>query len=136
MKVALILSELTAQGLDEDTIVIFASDNGAHSEGGHDYTFFASSGPLNGFKRSLHEGGHRSAIFVRWSGVAPAGVISEQQWAFYDFMATAADIAGVSPALVPVNDGYSILPTLKGQTQAQPAFIYHEYCQPNEQPGL
>ncbi len=53
--VGVIMSLLQQLGLQNDTIVFFASDNGAHDEGGHDYKFFDSSGPLRGFKRSLYE---------------------------------------------------------------------------------
>ncbi len=67
----------------------------------------------------------RTPLMVRWPGHTRAGVVTGQQWAFYDFMATLADLAG---ATAPPNDGYSLAPTLNGQTQPQPAFIYHEYC--------
>ena len=127
-----ILSTIKEVGLDSKTVVFFASDNGASNEGGQNYAFFASSGPLSGFKRSLKEGGHRSALVVRWPGEIPAGTVSNHQWAFYDFMATAADLAGVTASALPDNDGLSMVPTLMGQQQAQPPFIYHEYCQPNE----
>ena len=62
----IIMETLNATGLADNTVVFFASDNGASNEGGHSYTFFNSSGGLNGFKRSLHEGGHRSPLIVRW----------------------------------------------------------------------
>eukprot|EP00047_Mylnosiga_fluctuans_P015276 m.44822 g.44822 ORF g.44822 m.44822 type:complete len:347 (+) comp5846_c0_seq1:1171-2211(+) len=60
-QIGAVLSALNASGFEENTIVFLASDNGAHNEGGHSYTFFNSSGYLNGFKRSLHDGGHRFA---------------------------------------------------------------------------
>ena len=53
-------------GQGERTVIFFSSDNGAHQEGGHHYQFFNSSGYLNGFKRSIHDGGHRAAFIVRW----------------------------------------------------------------------
>ena len=65
------------------------------NEGNHGYRFFNSSGPLNGFKRSLHEGGHRSPLVVKWPGTIAAGAKSDRQFAFYDFMATALELAGV-----------------------------------------
>ncbi|XP_065191456.1 steryl-sulfatase-like [Sycon ciliatum] len=127
-----VLDALDELGLAKDTVVFYASDNGAHNEGTHSYQFFESSGPLRGFKRSLHEGGIRSPLLVRWPDVVKPGTTSPQRWAFYDFMATAADIANVSSSDLPANDGYSFVPTLKGQAQPQPDFIYHEYCAPNE----
>lgn len=50
-------------GLRDNTVVFFASDNGAHDEGHHNYTFFDSSGPYRGFKRSLYEGGRAESAF-------------------------------------------------------------------------
>jgi arylsulfatase A len=109
------------------TFLFFSSDNGAHQEGGHKYEFFTSSGPLNGNKRSIHDGGHRAALLVRGPGV-PSGVITKQHWAFYDFFHTAAAIAGVPNSTLPAHiDGYSILPTLQGKTQPQPVLTYHEF---------
>merc|ERR1711974_191098 len=102
-------------------------DNGAHQEGDHKYQFFNSSGHLNGYKRSIHDGGHRAPFIVRWPGVTPAGHKSQQQFAFYDFMPTAAAIAGVKK-LPAGMDGYSLLPTLRGERQAQPDFVYHDYA--------
>lgn len=134
-QVGIVLGALEDMSLAGNTVVFFASDNGASNEGGHSYTFFNSSGPLHGFKRSLHEGGHRSALIVRWPGKVAANTQSGHQWAFYDFMATAADIAtdgGVAGVAGIPGDSQSMLPTLLGQSQDQPSFIYHEYCGPNE----
>ena len=103
--------------------VYSAHVSGASNEGGHSYEFFSSSGPLNGFKRSLHEGGIRSPLIVRWPGHIAAGHHDTvQQWAFYDFMATAADFGGLQiPADLPptARDGYSLKPTLLGQSQVR-----------------
>lgn len=131
-QVGQIVKELDSLGLGNNTVVFFASDNGAHNEGGHSYQFFESSGPLRGFKRSLHEGGVRSPLVVRWPEVVKPGVVVEQQWGFWDFLATAADIAGLPQSTLPPNDGYSLLPTLQGNSQPQPRYVYHEYCYPNE----
>eukprot|EP01047_Picozoa_sp_COSAG01_P052615 COSAG01_NODE_5549_length_4191_cov_3.120235_3_plen_117_part_00 len=91
---------------------------------GHNYQFFNSSGYLNGFKRSIHDGGHRSAFVVRWEGKIAAGSTSKHILCFYDFLPTAAALAGVAPAaLPPTIDGMSFLPTLLGQPQPQPTFI-------------
>lgn len=134
-QLGLVFDALESSDLAGNTVVFFASDNGASNEGNHGYEFFSSSGPLNGFKRSLHEGGHRSPLIVRWPGQIAAGSNSKQQFAFYDFMATAIELAGGNPvADLPANqtDGDSLVPTLLGKPQAQKAFIYHEYCAPNE----
>ena len=62
------MATLQSLGVDEDTVVFFASDNGAHLEGGHSIEFFNSTGGLRGHKRSLYEGGVRSPTMVRWPG--------------------------------------------------------------------
>jgi arylsulfatase A-like enzyme len=112
--------------LDEKTIVFFSSDNGPHKEGGHDPTFFNSAGPLRGFKRDLTEGGIREPMIVRWPGRIKAGAESDQVGAFWDFLPTAADLAG---AKTPVGlDGASLAPTLLGTgKQAQHEFLYWEF---------
>ena len=103
-------------------IVFFASDNGAHLEGGHSYTFFNSTGGLLGHKRSLYEGGMRSPSMVRWPGTISPGIVSDFQWAFWDFMPTAAELSGGTAA---ANiDGVSIVPTLMGQTQPPKPYVY------------
>lgn len=109
---------------------------GASNEGNHGYKFFNSSGPLQGYKRCLHEGGHRTAFVVRWTGQIEAGHRSSRQFAFYDFFATALELAELDPAvsLPPTQrDGTSLVPTLLGKSQPQKEFVYHEYCQPCEQ---
>jgi arylsulfatase A-like enzyme len=122
-----VMSSLDKLGLTENTYLFVSSDNGAHQEGGHNFEFFTSSGPLNGNKRSIHDGGHRAALLVRGPRV-PRGAVTEQQWAFYDFFRTAAAIAGIADSSLPPNiDGYSILPTLQGLKQPQPPFTYHEF---------
>ena len=130
-----IMDILKEQDLEQDTIVMFASDNGASNEGGQKCKFFQSSGPLTGCKRSLREGGHRTPFIVKWPGVIEAGSRSDYQWTFYDFMATAADLAGISEADIPETDGVSAVPTLLGQGQGQKEWVYHEYCSPSEYHG-
>eukprot|EP01084_Bolivina_argentea_P101057 181248_1 len=110
-----ILNKLKQQNLDNNTIVFFASDNGADNEGGHKYQFFASSGNLSGWKRCLREGGHRTPLIVRWPNYIKKNIISDYQFAFYDFMQTAADLAGIELNKLPKNDGISMVPTLLGK---------------------
>jgi len=108
-----IFQTLKEMGLDDDTVVFFSSDNGPPRP-----DFFHSAGPLNGQKRSLYEGGIRIPMIVRWPGRITPGQVSNQPWAFWDFMPTAADIAGIGP---PSGlDGISMLPTLTGVGQQAP----------------
>jgi arylsulfatase A-like enzyme len=121
-----VMDLLRRVGIDDNTIVFFASDNGPHREGGADPAFFRSSGPLRGFKRSLHEGGVRVPMIVRWPGHVPAGKTSDQVWAFWDFLPTAAELAGAKTP--PGLDGISAVPTLLGKgQQKQHEFLYWEF---------
>lgn len=115
-----LMQRLKSLGVDDNTVVIFASDNGAHIEGGHKKEFFNSTGGLKGNKRSLYEGGYRSPTMARWPGVIQAGRVSNFPWAFWDVMPTFAELAGTNaPAGL---DGISIVPELKGEAQPE-----HEY---------
>jgi len=125
-----LLKQLKDLGLDDKTLVLFSSDNGPHKEGGADPKFFASSGPLRGFKRDLTEGGIRVPFIARWSGHVQAGSTSDLVCAFWDFLPTAAELAGTSaPDKL---DGLSIVPTLLGEKRAgRPQkthdFLYWEF---------
>jgi arylsulfatase A-like enzyme len=119
-----IMAQLKKSGQDENTLVIFTSDNGPHQEGGHTPKFFESSGALRGIKRDVYEGGIRVPSIARWPARVKAGRVSNQPWAFWDFLPTAADLAGVPcPAGL---DGISIVPTLLGGRQQQHEYFYWE----------
>jgi arylsulfatase A-like enzyme len=120
-----ILAKLKAEGLEDNTVVFFASDNGPHHEGGHDATFFQSSGPLRGTKRDLYEGGIRVPGIVKWPGKTPAGTVSDQVWAFWDFLPTAAQMAGV--ASPPGIDGIGMRDALMGKPQRNHETMYWEF---------
>jgi arylsulfatase A-like enzyme len=121
-----LLAKLAELGLDKNTVVMFSSDNGPHKEGGNDPAFFASSGPFRGFKRSLTDGGIRVPGIVRWTGVTKPGTVSDHVWAFWDFLPTACDLAGVTKP--DGLDGISIAPTLTGKgEQKAHDFLYWEF---------
>ncbi len=109
----------------DDTIVFFTSDNGPHREGGADPTFFRSSGPLRGIKRDLYEGGIRVPMIVRWPGKIKPGTSSDHVWAFWDFLPTAAQLAGAEAP--PHIDGISIVPALLRRQQRTHKFLYWEF---------
>ena len=127
-----IFNLLDELGLDDDTAVFFTSDNGPHQEGGHKHDFFDSNGPLTGFKRSMHDGGIRVPLIVRWPGKVNAGSVSDHPSAFWDFMPTACEIAQVpEPVGIAADpqrgcDGISYLPTLVGKKdgQAEHPYLY------------
>jgi arylsulfatase A-like enzyme len=124
--VGALMAQLKALKLESNTVVFFSSDNGPHNEGGAKAAFFDSAGPLRGIKRDMYEGGIRVPMIVRWPGRITPGTVSDQVWAFWDFLPTAAAIAGARP---PTGiDGLSILPTLLGQKQTnQHEFLYWEF---------
>ncbi|MFM8395638.1 MAG: sulfatase/phosphatase domain-containing protein, partial [Acidobacteriota bacterium] len=101
------------------------SDNGPHREGGADPDFFDSNGPFKGIKRDLYEGGIRVPMIVRWPGIVKAGQVSDHPWAHWDFLPTAAAIAGAAtPARI---DGLSRLPILLGRRQPAASPLYWEF---------
>ncbi len=118
------LAKLKELGIDENTIVFFASDNGTHKEGGADPQFFKSSGPLRGYKRDLYDGGIRVPMLVRWPGKIRPGV-SEDVWAFWDFPPTAAELAGAKAP--PGIDGASVAPALLGGKFEPHPYLYWEF---------
>jgi len=120
-----LLSKLKEFGLEKKTIVIFASDNGPHLEGGADPDFFNSNGDLKGYKRDFYEGGIRTPMLVRWPGKVKAGSKSDHISAFWDILPTFADITGAE-SLENI-DGISFLPTLLGKKQKQHEFLYWEF---------
>jgi len=122
-----LLARLKALDLDEETLVMFTSDNGPHREGGADPEFFNSNGPFRGIKRDLYEGGIRVPLIARWPGKIAAGTGSNHISAFWDFLPTCCDIVGVTP---PEGiDGFSFLPTLLGRPakQRKHQYLYWEF---------
>jgi arylsulfatase A len=120
-----LLSKLTELGLDNNTIVIFASDNGPHLEGGADPDYFDSNGELRGYKRDLYEGGIRTPMLVRWPGKVTAGSTSDHISAFWDIMPTFAEITGAD--IPEGTDGISFMPLLTGKKQKQHKYLYWEF---------
>jgi arylsulfatase A-like enzyme len=120
-----IIAKLTELGLEKNTIVIFASDNGPHVEGGADPDFFNSNGDLRGYKRDMYEGGIRTAMLVKWPGKVKEGSQSDHISAFWDIMPTFADITGAE--ISSETDGISFLPELLGKKQKQHEYLYWEF---------
>ncbi len=120
-----LLAMLKEYNLEQDTVVFITSDNGAHSGEGKGYEFFKSNGNLRGEKSELYEGGIRAPMIVRWPGKVKPGSTNDFAWAFWDFMPTAAEIAGVkAPSGI---DGISVLPAITGKPQRGHEFMYWEF---------
>jgi arylsulfatase A-like enzyme len=116
---------LRTKGIEQQTLVLFISDNGPHQEGGGDPTFFKSSGGLRGIKRDLYEGGIRVPMIARWPGTIPAGRVSAHAWAHWDILPTLAEVAQVPvPSAL---DGMSMARALRGESQPTHDFFYWEF---------
>jgi arylsulfatase len=118
-----ILAKLQDAGLEQDTLVLFFSDNGAWmSYGEH----AGSNGPLREGKLTCFEGGVRSPLLVRWPGKVPAGRVSETPFMSIDLLPTLVEaVGGKSPTLK--IDGRSALPLLRGTSDTAPheALFYY-----------
>lgn len=137
--VADIVQLLRDLNIDDDTLVIFTSDNGPSIESylpGRPLRadFFESYGIFDGIKRDCLEGGVRVPTLARWPGHIPAGKVIAQPSIAYDWMRTFADVAGVpEPARA---DGVSLLPELTGQgTQRDRGYLYVEYFNNGKTPS-
>ena len=122
-----LMALLNELGLDDDTLVMFASDNGAvFPLSGTDPEFFQSNGNIRGYKQDLYEGGIRTPLIARWPGRIKPGTTSDQVGAFWDVLPTLCEVAGVAaPAEI---DGISIVPTLLDHPgQRQHEYLYWEY---------
>lgn len=127
-----ILDLLKELKIDRNTLVIFTSDNGAHSEGGAKPAFFKDSGPLRGIKRNMYEGGIRVPFIAYWPGVVEAGRTSDHLAAHWDLMPTACELAKVdAPGEI---DGISYLPLLQDDLSAQKKhkYLYFELHWPTK----
>ena len=132
-----IMEKLREKGLEENTLVIFTSDNGPHEEGGADPVFFGRDGQLRGLKRQCYEGGIRIPFIAYWKGHITAGTTSDHQLAFYDVMPTFCELTGVknfakkyAHDAQDIFDGISFAPTLLGKEgQAKHEFLYWEFAE-------
>ncbi|MHC4672455.1 MAG: arylsulfatase [Planctomycetota bacterium] len=126
-----IIALLKKTNIDQKTLVFFSSDNG----GDHKWDkVFSNCRSFKGGKRDLYEGGIRVPLIARWPGKIKSGSISHHVSAFWDFMPTWAELAGIKP---PQNtDGISMVPTLLGQTEKQKKhrFLYWEFHSPYKKP--
>ncbi|MCH2025821.1 MAG: sulfatase-like hydrolase/transferase, partial [Verrucomicrobiales bacterium] len=122
-----VLSLVKELGLDNDTLIVFTSDNGPtfNRLGGSDSDFFESAGIFKGLKGSLYEGGIRVPTIVRWPGKIKPGTTSEHVSAFWDWMPTLSEIAGTKAP--DETDGISLLPSLIGKEQKSHEFLYWEF---------
>ena len=128
-----LVEKLKEKGLYDNTIIIFASDNGPHKEGGADPDFFNSNSIYRGYKRDLYEGGIRVPLIVSWPGHVQAGTETDFMCAFWDMMPTFCDILSSDiRTSVEALDGISLLPVLTGQKgQKEHDYLYFEFQEQN-----
>lgn len=97
-----VLKALRELGLEENTLVIFTSDNGPYYGG--------STGGLRGMKASSYEGGYRTPCIARWPGKIPAGHVNHSPAAMPDLFATTLQAAHIAPPADRVIDGRDLMP--------------------------
>lgn len=121
-----IVAKIKELGLEDNTLIIFTSDNGPHKEGGADPDYFNSNGPFKGYKRDLYEGGIRVPMIAKWKGKIVEGSKTNHISAFWDVMPTLAALTDskINTAI----DGVSFLPTLLNKgNQKEHAYLYWEF---------
>jgi arylsulfatase A-like enzyme len=120
---SVLFDEIKELGLDENTLIVFTSDNGSRGrdEGG-------SNAPLRGGKGSTWEGGQRLPCIMRWPGKIPAGTECNEMTLSMDFLPTFAGLAGSDVPDDRIIDGKSILPLMSGEEEAttqHDSFFYY-----------
>jgi arylsulfatase A-like enzyme len=123
-----VIDLLKELGIDDNTLVIVSGDNGSSWSPESDIgrRFKQAANGLRGFKRGLYEGALRQACIARWPGQIPAGRVSDEPWAFWDFLATAAELAGAPIPPECKTDGLSLVSHLKGGPAPQRDAFYWE----------
>ncbi|MFO7975404.1 MAG: sulfatase [Candidatus Hydrogenedentota bacterium] len=124
-----VLDKLQELGLDEQTLVIFTSDNGPVVRSGMQLGYRSgSAGPLRGQKNTTWEGGMREPCIMRWPGKIPAGSVCKEVATTMDILPTVAMLAGAQPPSDRIIDGKNIWPLMKGApgaTSPHEAFYYY-----------
>lgn len=109
------LQKLRELNLDENTLVVFLSDNG-----GPTLKTTSNNGALSGYKGQVHEGGIRVPFMMRWKGEMPSGVVYDKPAISLDILPTALDAAGEGASLPANLDGVSLLPYIRGEREGMP----------------
>lgn len=123
-----LLDLLAELHLEDRTLVMLSGDNGSsfspESEMGR--LFEQANNGLRGYKRGLYEGALRQAALARWPGVVPAGRVAHEPWAFWDFLPTAAELAGAKLPAGYKSDGLSLVSYLRGGSAPPRDYFYWE----------
>jgi arylsulfatase A len=121
-----LLAALREADLEQNTIVVFSSDNGPENLAyARDEKFgHWSSAPLRGLKRDIYEGGHRVPFIIKWPGITKAGLVSDALISQIDLMATFASSTGFNLPENAAEDSHDFLPWLKGASKTPPRTIH------------
>lgn len=131
-EVGQLVAKLKELGILENTLIVFASDNGTALRPDQD-NYLHTGGDLRGRKSEVYEGGVKTPLIAYWKGRIKPGSKSDLISAFWDFLPTCAELAKVK---APENiDGISYLPTLLGNTSQQKAHDYL-YWERNQCQGI
>lgn len=135
--VGAIMERLRRHGIDNNTLVIFTSDNGSHgrTQDAPDGKLYPPgsiekryqhhvSGPWRGYKGSIYEGGHRVPFIARWPNRIAPGAVSRHLITLEDVMATAAEIVGVELPTGSAEDSYNLMPYLEQRHNGAPLRTY------------
>ena len=132
-----VLDKLEALGLEENTIVVFFSDNGGMSAANFgnpkrmvnpkrlDGAFSTSNLPLRGAKGWLYEGGVRVPMVIKWPGKGKQGAVCDQPVISTDFYPSILEMAGLPAEPTQHVDGTSLVPALKGQALEHEPIYWH-----------
>jgi arylsulfatase A-like enzyme len=130
-QVGRLLDGLRAAGVDRETIVLFAGDNGPEPTFDH-----ARTGGLRGGKWSLYEGGIRVPLLVRWPGVVPAGTVDDSSvLCAVDLFPSLCSMAGVPRPEAVTFDGEDLAPALLGKPTTRARPLFWEYGRKPPMPG-
>lgn len=130
VRVGQLVQKLKNLGLYDNTIIVFASDNGPHMEGGADPDFFNGNGIYRGIKRDVYEGGIRVPMIVSWPGHIKAGTQTDFMCSFWDMMPTFDELLKGKP--IKNTDGISLLPLLESKKGQQlHDYLYFEFHEMN-----
>ena len=128
-----VLGALQENGLADNTVVVFTSDNGGLSTSeGHN----TSNRPLRGGKGWVYEGGIREPFIIHWPGVTPPGSTSEVPVISTDFYPTLLEIAGLPARPEQHLDGVSLVPVLRGASELGREALFWHYPHYSNQGGF
>ena len=111
-QIARILATLEAEGMTQNTLIVWASDNGHQNNSG------GSAGGLRGLKGTSFEGGQRVPALAYWPGTLQAGTKLETMVSVLDWFPTLSKLAGAAVPADPIIVGRDVMPALRGQTMA------------------